>query len=203
MHILLCCGEQGLLEHRNGWRRLPCPLARPALAAASGGVMAAVDTVNGELWAMGRIIPVDPGAEALLLDPAHALVLSGETDCLTLLDLATGQPLLTSPVGVYPQDMCLLSGRLAAVCGGADGAVRLMDPQQLETLRLIPLPGQTQRLAWSGGVLYVLCADCDGMLCCVLWRILRNGHPLRVLQLPGLPGALCADGRGGVWAASS
>lgn len=203
MRILLCCGEQGLLTYNDGWQRLPCPLASPRLLAVAGGRMAVADPDQGMLWAMERLTPIDRGAEAQLLSPEHALVLSGETDCLSLIELRTGQMLVTAPAGMYPQEMCLVNRRLVAVCGGADGSVRLMDPWTLYTRQTFSLPGHTQRITCSGGAMYVLCAVYEGMLHCLLYRIRSDGQIKRLLTLPGLPGALCPDGRGGVWAAAS
>ena len=124
MGILLGC-DKGLIMPCAP-QSLPCPLRRPDLIAHCRGRLAALDNTARLLWLGGEVYPADAGAEALLLLPGACLTLSGETDCLTLRDPSTGAPLLAAPVGVYPQDMCLVPGGLLAVCGGYDGTVRLL-----------------------------------------------------------------------------
>lgn len=200
MRIMLACGAEGLLEYRDVWRRLPCPLAQPSLLAVRPGGMAAVDDGHRQLWCGSEVHTVDSGLEALALWQNHALTLSGDTDSLTLMDLAAGTPQLLAPAGIYPQDFCFVNSSTLAVCGGMDGKVRLMRLPELTLSREFSLPGLPLRVACSGGSLHVLCLNGDGAVQTLLCRVnLPRGSVFQACTLSGLPGAVCPDGRGGVW----
>lgn len=200
MRIIAACGRDGLLEYRDTWRRLPCPLACPTQLAARPGGLAAADESARLLWTGQAVHPIDGGLEALALTQCCALTLSGDTDSLTLMDAASGDPLVLVPAGVYPQDFCFVDHATLAVCGGMDGKVRLMSLPELRTKREFNLPGATQRIACSGGQLHVLCLAGEDPLHTLFCRIpLPQGQPSQVCAMPGLPGAVCADGRGGIW----
>lgn len=204
MGILLAAGPEGLLFHGQGWQRLPCPLPCPELLARDGHRFAAVDNTSHRLWMSGSTLPVDSGVEKLLFWHDCLLTLSGDTDCLTLLD-AAGAPITTMPAGVYPQDMCLLpGGQLLAVCGGADGMLRLIALPECRVQRAIPLPGNVQRVAWWAGRLCVLCAlEDDGLKCLLCAVAPQTGQVKHLARWPGLPGAIHADHHGRLWVAAS
>lgn len=201
--MLLACGDQGLMLRKDGWHALPCPLNHPEMIALDHGRLAVLDNTAHAVWTGRHIIPVDSGIESMLLWKDCLLTLSGDTDCLTLLSLLTGEPLLTTPAGVYPQDMCLLpGGRSLAVCGGADGTLRLVRLPDLQEEQVIHLQGSVQRSACMAGVLYVLCTREDDGLCCELCCI--RGHIWHAIaRWSGLPGAIHADATGALWVASS
>lgn len=205
MAILLACGEEGLLLRRETWQALPMPLRCASLVAAGDDRLAVVDDEAHQLWTGESVVPVPGGVEALRVWRGRFLVLSGDTDCMTVLDAQSGSPLIAAPAGVYPQDLCLIPGEdLAAVCGGADGSVRLMRLPSLMTVRLLRVPGSAQRITFFGGWLYVLCAAEDDGLKCLLCRVpLRGGRYDPLCTLPGLPGAIRADASGGLWVAAS
>ena len=116
---MLLCGGGRLAEYREGWERVPCPLACPELLAVSGPRLACVDNANHALWMGGRMVAAESGIEAALWWHDCLLTLSGDTDCLTLIGPG-GEMLLTTPAGIYHQDMCLLpGGNTVAVAGGA------------------------------------------------------------------------------------
>lgn len=201
--MLAACGSSGLMSLGNGWQRVSCPLPCPEMLARCGSRLAVLDNTVHAVWTERRIIPVDSGVEAMLLWQDALLTLSGDTDCLTLFSLSTGQPQLTIPAGVYPQDMCLLpGGRSLAVCGGADGMLRVIRLPELWEEQAIRLPGSVQRAACLGSVLYVLCAIEHDGLCCQLCRV-QGGGWVSLAQWPGLPGAIHADGIGRLWIAAS
>lgn len=204
MTILLGCGE-GLLTLEQGWRALPCPLRGVSNIALTQGHIAALDGAGRELWLGGRIIPADGGVEAMTLQQGRCLTLSGDTDCLTAFDEATGERLLTTPAGVYPQDMCVVPGtELLAVCGGADGTVRLFTLPELRPVRTTRVPGNAQRVDAARGWLHVLCLTEDDGLKCLMCRIpLHCDAYDPIALLPGLPGAIRADPSGGLWTAAS
>lgn len=201
--MLAACGSSGLMAYRGGWQPLPCPLPCPEMLARRGDQLAVMDNTVHAVWTGRRILHVDSGVEAMLLWGDGLLILSGDTDCLTLFSMATGQPQLTIPAGVYPQDMCLLpGGRSLAVCGGADGMLRVIRLPELWEEQAIRLPGSVQRAACMGGVLYALCAVEDDGLCCQLCRI--HGHAWSIMaRWPGLPGAIHGDQAGRLWIAAS
>lgn len=203
MAVLLCCGADGLMAHHGAWRRLSCPLPVPSLLAAQAGDVAIADNTQRLVWLGDALFPVAGGVESLLLWQGKPLVLSGEADSLTLFSPA-GTPLFLALAGVYPQDMCLMPGGNVAVCGGAEGTVRLLRLPELTVEKRIRVPGSAQRIAWQGGCLYILCAVEDGGLRCLLGRIHpRTGRYEALSVLPGLPGAILADGGSRLWVAAS
>ncbi|MGN0972238.1 MAG: hypothetical protein ACI4OY_09800 [Aristaeellaceae bacterium] len=203
MAVLLCCGADGLMAHQGTWRRLSCPLPVPSLLAAQDGLVAIADNTQRLVWLGDALLPVAGGVEALLLWQGKPLVLSGEADSLTLLSPA-GSPLFLAPAGVFPQDMCLLPGGMVAVCGGAEGTVRLLRLPELTVEKIIRVPGSALRIAWQGGFLYILCAVEEEGLRCLLGRIHPcTGRYEALAVLPGLPGALLADGTTRLWIAAS
>jgi len=203
MGILLGC-DKGLIMPCAPETQLPCPLRSPDLIACCCGYLAALDNAERLLWLGGEVYAADAGAEALLILPGGCLTLSGDTDCLTLRDSSTGTPLLAAPVGVYPQDMCHVPGGLIAVCGGCDGTVRLLTARDLHTVKITRVPGCAQRINASRGWLHVLCLTEDEGLQTLLCRVpLRGERYEPVAVLPGIPGAVCADDSGGLWAAAS
>lgn len=203
MAVLLCCGEDGLLAHHGTWRRLSCPLPSPSLLAAQNDAVAMVDNTQRLLWLGDVLFPVAGGVEALLLWQGKPLVLSGDGDSLTLFSPA-GTPLFLAPTGVYPQDMCLIPGGIVAVCGGAEGTILILRLPELTVMQRIRVPGIAQRMAWQGGFLYILCAVEEEGLRCLLGRIHpRTGRYEALTVLPGLPGAMLADGMNRLWVASS
>ena len=204
MRIIMACGAEGLLEYRSAWRKLPCPLPCPTLLSPRSGVPVVADENRHLLWTGASVVPVDSGLEALTLWQNRVLTLSGDTDCLTMLDLATGQPQMLTPAGMYPQDLCFVGANLVAVCGGVDGTIRLIRLSDLQTVHEFHLPGATQRVTYSMGELTALCLVGDDGMQCQMCRIrLPGGATQRICTMPGLPGALCPDGRGGVWMAVS
>lgn len=200
MAVLIGCAD-GLYALDASAVRLPCPLGSVSCIACAPGRLAAADAPGGLLWNGQRVICIGSGAEKLLWWGRQLLVLSGETDCLTVIDGQTGQMVTLAPAGVYPQDMCLLPpGDVAAVCGGADGMIRLLALPSLRELRSLRVMGTASRIAWAGGALNVLCTVEDGDLRCLLCRIpLSSGRCEPVVTLDGLPGAVEPDGRGGLW----
>lgn len=203
MAVLLCCGADGLMAHQGTWRRLSCPLPSPSLMAAQEGLVALADNTQRLVWLGDALFPVAGGVEALLLWQGRLLVLSGDADSLTLFSPA-GTPLFLAPVGVFPQDMALLPGGFVAVCGGAEGTVLLLRLPELTVDKRIRVPGSAQRIAWQGGLLYVLCAVEEDGLRCLLGRINpRTGRYDALTVLPGLPGAIHADSAGRLWVAAS
>ena len=221
MAILLGCGE-GLMMLEREWRVAECPLAGVTNIALEGGRIAALDNGAHQLWLGGEVLSAETGIESVRLWQGHCLTLSGDTDCLTLTDAATGELLLTTPVGVYPQDMCVLPNLgMVAVCGGADGTVRLLTLPDLTPVRTAHVPGNAQRIDASCGWLHVLCLTEDDGLQSLLCRVPiheRHGRTdmhtrtdwhtqtdryIPVATLPGLPGAIRADSTGGLWTAAS
>lgn len=200
MAVLIGCAD-GLHTGGAPEEKIACPLDGVSLLACAPGRMAAADASARLLWDGRRVMNIDSGAEKLLWWRQNLLVLSGETDCVTLVDGQSGQPVTLAPAGVYPQDMCLLPpGDIAAVCGGADGTIRLLALPSLRELRSLRVPGVASRIAWAGGALYVLCAVEDGALRCLMCRVaLPSGRYEPVMTLDGLPGAIAPDDRGGLW----
>ena len=201
MAILLGCGD-GLHAFDGSLSRVECPLK--SITVLSGGGFAAVDGCARQLWDGRCIRDVEPGVESALWWRGHMLTLSSETDSITLRDGPTGQPITLAPAGVYPQQMCFAAqADTVAVCGGADGCIRLLALPSLSVLMQWRVPGSASRIALHRGALYVLCTVERGELQCLLCRLpLRENRCEPLLTLPGLPGAVAGDGRQGLWVAA-
>lgn len=201
--MLLCCGEDGLLEHRGSWQPVSCPLPAPSLMTISGTRRAFLDNTEHLLWFNDQLLSVASGMECLLMWRGFPLLLSGDTDCVTLLDASAGDPLFLAPAGVYPQDMCLLPDDAVAVCGGGAGAILLMHLPELQLIRRIQVPGSAQRIILAGKWLYVLCTIEDNGLQSLLCRVdPRSCRYEPLYTLFGLPGALHINDRG-LWVSAS
>ena len=134
--------------------------------------------------------------EALAVWKGHALLLSSDTDCLSLWD--TEGLLRIARVGVYPQDMALAENQVI-VCGGADGRLYELSLPDLQLLRTTVLPGMPERIALQGQTAYVLSLLPEPEIHTALLRIsLPTGHVNMQLTRPGIPGAITAD-ENGLW----
>lgn len=202
MSVVLC-GDDRLWAFDGWWRPLSCVLPHPTLLCRMNRTLFVLDNRSHLLWGGGNAVPIMRGVETMLPWEGDLLLLSGETNCLTRLHPETGQLVMTAHVGDNPQDACLMPGGMVAVCGGGDGLVRLLRGDTLQTVRTFALPGLPERIAYAGGALHVLCAVGDAVVRCRYFRLFGAGEPYALALLPGLPGAVCADGRGGVWVASS
>lgn len=147
-----------------------------------------------------RAFPCDRDVEAVLPWRDQALLLSSDTDCLSLWD-ADGLLRLTR-VGVYPQDMAL-DGDVACICGGADGRLHALSLPGLCEVSDFPLPGMPERIALHSGFAYVLSLLTDPTVETSLLRVdPANGCWQELTRYAGLPGALLADDAG-LWVAVS
>lgn len=196
MGMLLAC-EDGLLTWADGWQRLPCPLRRPVHVACEDAGISAVDNAAHLLWHAGQLLPCPHDVEALLLWQGNALVLSSNTDCISIADDAGWR--VTARAGMYPQGMCLHSGDVL-ICGGADGLVHRLTLPELLPVCTYALPGMVQRIHAAGDTAHVLSLTSEEPLQTLLCRLdLTTGRARAVARLPGIPGAVCTDGRGGAW----
>ncbi len=153
-----------------------------------------VDNAAHKLHHAGQDFPCDREIEALQVWRGYALLLSSDTDCLSLFD-AEGL-LRTARVGVYPQDMAL-QGDTAYICGGADGRIHLLSLPALQETASIPLPGMVERIALRGQTAYILTLlpeepVCTALLSCPLSAMQHT----ELMRFPGIPGALAADASG-------
>lgn len=201
MGMRLGCGA-GLYEWRGeGPRNAPVkadyPLSRVDLLTAEG---TAVDNAAHLLLHAGRLLSCDRDIEALLPWHRHALLLSSDTDCVSLWD---GKGLVrTLRVGVYPQDMALY-GDAAVICGGADGKVHLIALPELQPLTDYALPGMPERISIQGESAYLLTLLAEHEVQTALLRLeLPTGMYRELMRFPGLPGAVCAT-EDGLWVAVS
>lgn len=155
-----------------------------------------VDNAAHQLHHAGCTFPCDRDVEALALWRGHALLLSSDTDCLSLWD---GDGLVrTARVGVYPQDMAV-QGDTAYICGGADGRLHLLHLPDLRASAEYRLPGMPERVCIQGDSAHLLTLLADHEVQTALLTLdLPTGKYAEVAQFPGLPGAIAAD-EGGLW----
>lgn len=144
--------------------------------------------------------PCDRNIEAALPWNNHALLLSSDTDCLSLWDKSGLIRLVR--VGVYPQDMAIQDEQVI-VCGGTDGRLHLLSLPALETIREISVPGMPERIAWQDGVAWLLTLLPEPTVQTALLEVdLLSGCHRELARYAGLPGAVYLD-RNGLWVAVS
>lgn len=144
----------------------------------------------------GECFPCDREIEALVRWQGHVLLLSSDTDCLSLWD---GEGLLrTARVGVYPQDAAV-SVDTAFVCGGADGRVHLLSLPDLTEQAVYAVPGMPERICVQDGAAYLLTLLPEPEVRTALLRLdVQSGAQEELAQFAGIPGAIAADS-GGLW----
>lgn len=159
-----------------------------------------VDNAAHLLHHGGRVFPCDRDIEALASWKGHALLLSSDTDCLSLWD--SEGLVRTARVGVYPQDMAVQDDTVY-ICGGADGKLHLIALPELHPLTDYVLPGMPERISIQGESAYLLTLLAEHEVQTVLLRLeLPTGIYQELARFPGLPGALCAT-EYGLWVAVS
>ena len=124
----------------------------------------------------------------------YVLLLSADTDCLSLWDVEG--LVRTTRVGVYPQDMDVLD-ETVYVCGGADGLLHLLSLPSLHVTTSLPLSGMPEKVCVHDGDAWILSLLPEPDVCTALLRInLETGETLELSRFAGIPGALAADDRG-------
>ena len=157
-----------------------------------------VDEATHMLHFYGQTFPCDRDIEAALPWEDYALLLSSDTDALSLWDSEGLVRLAT--VGVYPQDMSVL-GNQAVVCGGADGKLHMLMLPELTESAEISVPGMPERLCIVENMIYILTLMVEPEVHTALLRL--SGGQLESLQtFAGIPEALAAD-KAGLWIAVS
>ena len=153
-----------------------------------------VDDAAHTLHRGSRAFPCDRDVVRLALWREYALLLSADTDCLSLWD--EEGLVRTARVGVYPQDMAL-SGDVAYVCGGADCRLHALTLPSLYGCDEVDLPGMPERIAIHQGLVHLLMLQTEPELRTLLaaWRP-ADGTLHRQMVLPGIPGALTASADG-------
>ena len=188
----------GLLSWRGEWRKIPTPLAHPTLLTPCGTGVALADPVSRQLYRQGRIRALPTGVVALRCWRERLLMLSSETNCLTLCD-AHDNPQVTSPAGIRPCDCCI-SGAFAVVCGGEDGCLHLFSLPELREVAAYPVPGCPMRVIAADGVLTCLSLMSPDPPQSLLFRFCPATEDFApVALLPGLCGAIAATPTGSLW----
>ena len=148
-----------------------------------------VDDAAHLLHFCGQVFPCDRDVEAALSWRGHALLLSSDTDSLSLWD-SEGLVRLTR-VGVYPQDMALRDDT-AVVCGGADGKLHLLTLPDLHEAAAYPLPGMPERVCIHQGAAYVLTLLTEPEVHTMLLTLPPDGSQWTALErFAGIPDGLC------------
>lgn len=142
----------------------------------------------------GRAFPCDREIVAAHPWKGHALLLSADTDCLSLWD-ADGL-IRTARVGVYPQDMTV-SENAAWVCGGADEMLHRLALPSLQETASITLPGMPERVCLHNGTAWVLSLLAEPEVCTALLQTdLQKLEVQELTRFAGIPGALATDAKG-------
>ena len=155
-----------------------------------------VDNAAQLLHIGGHAFPCDKEIMASAPWKDHALLLSADTDCLSLWDREG--LVRTARVGVYPQDMAVL-GDTAYVCGGADGLLHQLALPSLRTAAAFSLPGIPERVCLHDETAFVLSLLPEEPVHTALLHLdLQTGKHLEITRFAGIPGALAASADG-VW----
>ena len=153
-----------------------------------------VDNEQHLLHIGGRSFRCDRDIEATAAWKDHVLLLSSDTDCLSLWD-REGM-IRTARVGVYPQDVAV-RGDVAYVCGGADGKLHVLPLPDLHTSAEFVLPGMPERLCIWDVVAYVLTLLVEPEVHTALLSVqLDTGDWREVAQFAGIPEGIVVDGKG-------
>ena len=159
-----------------------------------------VDNEAHQLHIDGHTYPCDRDIETALRWNDYALLLSSDTDCLSLWDL-DGLVRLAR-VGVYPQDAAVQED-MAYVCGGADGRLHVLHLPDLYETAEHPLPGMLERVCVTGDHAYVLTLLPEPEVHTALLSVdLMTGRYSETAKLNGIPEAITAD-KSGLWIAVS
>ena len=159
-----------------------------------------VDNQTHTLHLDGQTFRCDRDIETALPWRQYALLLSSDTDCLSLWD--TEGLLRIARVGVYPQDMALAENQVI-VCGGADGRLYELSLPDLQLLRTTVLPGMPERICIVDHTAFILMLLTEPEVHTSLVKLLLTcGHWTALRKLSGIPEAIAAD-RSGLWLAGS
>lgn len=159
-----------------------------------------VDNEAHQLHLDGHTFSCDRDIETALRWNEYALLLSSDTDCLSLWDI-DGLVRLAR-VGVYPQDVAVLDD-LACVCGGADGKLHLLHLPDLYETAEYPLSGMPERVCITGDNAFVLTLLPEPEVHTALLSVdLMTGRYYETAKLNGIPEAITAD-KSGLWIAVS
>ena len=159
-----------------------------------------VDNEAHQLHLDGHVFPCDRDIEAAMRWHEYALLLSSDTDCLSLWD-SDGLVRLAK-VGVYPQDMAV-QGEFAYVCGGADGKLHLLRLPDLHEAAEYMLPGMPERVCLARDAAYVLTLLPEPEVHTALLSVdLATGKWSETAAFGGIPEAITAD-KSGLWIAVS
>ena len=143
-----------------------------------------------------RTFPCDREIAAALPWKEHALLLSADTDCLSLWD--HDGLIRTTRVGVYPQGMAIAKATVY-VCGGADGKLHLLSLPALRKVAEFDMPGMPERVCICGSTAWVLSLLHDAEVCTALLQLnLYSGTLTECTRFADIPGALTAD-QTGLW----
>ena len=159
-----------------------------------------VDNDTHVLHFRGHDFPCDRDVEAVQHWQGQALLLSSDTDCLSLWD--EEGLIRTARVGVYPQDVAV-AGDIAVICGGTDGRLHLLSLPDLFETADYPVPGMPERLCLRGDNAWVLTLLPEPEIHTMLLTIdLSTGKWTELRRFSGIPEAITADERG-LWVAVS
>lgn len=165
------------------------------LCVAGGSVLCA--GMDGAVWRMDRrtlmpqaFFPGGPGICDMLVSPDRRRVytLSGEADSILMSDASLGSPLAVNRCGCNPQHMILADGMLGAA-GAQSCRIHLYDPDTLEGMGEVSMPGPVYSAAFCAGCVFALCltAELGSLL------VKTHGGRQRTALLQGMPGYLLAE----------
>ena len=159
-----------------------------------------VDNVTHRLHFNGRSFPCDRDVEAALVWQEYALLLSSDTDSLTLWD-HEGLVRLAK-VGMYPQDLAIQEDH-CLVCGGTDGKIHRLHLPDLTATAEFSVPGMPERLCIVADHAFILTLLTEPEIHTALVSLdCTGGQHIELRTFTGIPEAISADDNG-LWIAVS
>ena len=158
-----------------------------------------VDDTEHMLHFHGQAFPCDRDIESAMPWREYALLLSSDTDSLSLWD-AEGLVRLAK-VGVYPQDMAVRNDRVI-VCGGTDCQIHILRLPALTADAVFSVPGMPERICFTEEVAFILTLLTEPEVHTALLVLELNGRWSQLRQFSGIPEAIAAD-KSGLWIALS
>ncbi len=182
-----------------GARPIPCETVCPAHPCTAWGLIAIASEKNRECLCMTRQgetvcrMPCAPGLSDMAFSPCGRYIyqLSGDADAIHTRLTATGELLFAAPAGVFPRTMAV-RGDSILVSGGAVNEAYVFSAPELECMRAIHLRHPCFAAdEWRDGLVLVCAAEGEAIHTAVYTLKPRGVRPRLLLELPGLPGAMC------------
>ncbi len=182
-----------------GKRPIPCEASNPSHPCAAWGLMAVSENGARECLCLSRRgnvisrMPCAPGMNAMAFSECgrYLYQLSADADSIHTRLTATGELLYAAPAGIFPR-MMTVRGKHLIVAGGAVNEAYIFSAPDLHCERTIGLRHPCFAAdEWRDGLVLVCATEGEDIHTAVYTLRQRGVRPRLLLELPGMPGALC------------